>query len=234
MSKVQDSSSRYHREEIAIALTPTDGRRVQPTLPATFRTILDVGCGAGQTLLGCALGPDVKAYGVDVDSEALVLGREVAPHVRFANAEGERLPFCADVFDVVISRVALPYMHMPTALKEVARVMKSGGFLWLALHPASMFRRRLQRSLRKGDLRDVVYSLYILANGLLFHYTGRQLRFPLNQRRCESFQTIEGITRSLDRCGLKVVEASYDPFVVSALKAQSHATAGRQRGVQRQ
>jgi hypothetical protein len=119
---------------------------------------------------------------------------------------------------VVISRVALPYMHLPTALNEIARVLKPGGHVWFALHPASMLRRRWRKSFQRADLKDIVYSSYILANGLLFHHTGRLIRFPLNRRRCESFQTVEGMTRVLRGHRLEVAHAATDPFVVSAVK----------------
>jgi ubiquinone/menaquinone biosynthesis C-methylase UbiE len=44
---------------------------------------------------------------------------------------------------VVISRVALPYMHIPMALAEIARVVKSGGHVWLTLHPFAMTREQI-------------------------------------------------------------------------------------------
>lgn len=43
----------------------------------------------------------------------------------------------------MISRVALPYMHIPMALAEIARVVKSGGHVWLTLHPFAMTREQI-------------------------------------------------------------------------------------------
>ncbi len=216
---MESRTARYHREELAIALTPCDKRHLQPTLPERVGTILDLGCGAGQTLIACNLGRAVAAYGVDIDAEALALGRELAPGIRFVRARGERLPFADNVFDVVISRVALPYMAMPTVLTEVARVLKTGGYVWFALHTFAMQRDRLRASLRAGHLKDVLYSLYILGNGLLFHCTGRQVPFPLNRRRYESFQTVAGMTRTLRARRLDVVSATAKPFLaMTAIK----------------
>jgi hypothetical protein len=64
---------------------------------------------------------------------------------------------------------------------------------------------------KAGRIKDVIFSTYILANGLLFHWTGRQIRFPLNRRRCESFQTVLGMRRALRMRGLDVVSAVSEP-----------------------
>jgi SAM-dependent methyltransferase len=206
-----ETSTAYHETELARLLASEDRRRLLPCLPARFTTILDIGCGIGQTLVACDFGPDVEAYGVDVDREALSSGRGLASGVRFVQAVGEQLPFADGAFDVVVSRVALPYMHVPAALDEIGRVLKSGGYCWLTLHSLSTVRNRLARSIKAGRIKDVIFSTYILANGLLFHWTGRQIRFPLNRRRCESFQTVLGMRRALRMRGLDVVSAVSEP-----------------------
>src|SRR5262249_23643553 len=109
--------------------------------------------------------------------------------IHFVCSVGEQLPFADGYFDLVISRLALPYMQIPRALAEMARVMKPGGNLWIALHPFSMVWHGLLRSFCKLDLRGFWGGLFVSANGLAFHIAGQLFRFPFGSRSYESFQT---------------------------------------------
>jgi ubiquinone/menaquinone biosynthesis C-methylase UbiE len=209
----------YHRRELLTARDSTDPRRAVPDLPPECRSVLDVGAGAGQTLL--ALNPPAGStlYAVDIDSSALRLGREWAPHITFVRAAGEGLPFPSERFDFVISRVALPFMHMPSALAEMERVLEPGGRIWMVLHPFAVVRDHWLRSLRSFRWKDLVFRSYVVVNGLWWSATGRQFRFPLRRARCESFQTDEGIRRALTALGFADVQITRTPkFVVTARK----------------
>jgi SAM-dependent methyltransferase len=213
------SSDDYHLLELSIANTPGDPRCVMPTIRTGQRRILDVGCGAGQTLIASNLAQDVSAVGVDVDSVALTLGRSLSKGIHFARARGEALPFARDNFDLVISRVALPYMNVPVALAEMARVLKAGGELWLVLHPLSAVMSALASNVSRLKLKGAIYQLYVLANGLALHLLSKQFDFPLKGGRCESFQTVRGIRRALQAAGFEGVEIRRDNFfVVTARK----------------
>lgn len=214
------STLEYHLGELAIAKSKNDPRRVMPTLPAKFDSILDLGCGAGQTLIGCDLSPQVFACGADIDEEALRCGRQLSTQIHFVRAGGEALPFAAQTFDVVISRVAIPYMHIPTALAEIARVLKPGGHIWFTLHSSALTRKWLWNALRSGNVKGVIYQSYAVLNGLLLHWFGNQIRFPLNRARCESFQTTRGITRALQTAGFVRVQTELNEqfFVVTAVR----------------
>src|SRR5688572_1452060 len=128
----------YHLGELSIARTPDDPRRIMPTIAKRYRSVLDVGCGAGQTLIANDLDADVAAVGVDLDHSALQLGIELDPRLRLVCAKGEELPFAGNAFDMVICRVALPLMHIRRSLTEMSRVLRPDGELWISLHPASM------------------------------------------------------------------------------------------------
>ena len=71
----------YHLAELEIARSPGDSRRTMTPLPANLESILDVGCGAGQTLIACDLSSDVLACGLDIDSEALALGKTLSRQI---------------------------------------------------------------------------------------------------------------------------------------------------------
>jgi SAM-dependent methyltransferase len=191
----------YHRSELAIALDRSNAARAMPPIvPARHKRILDVGCGMGQTLIASQLPSDTEAYGVDCDSEAIEAGRLLAPaNVKLLCARGEELPFETAYFDLVFSRVALPYMDINKALREICRVLKAGGDFWLTLHRASTLFSRAKRSVWAGDVKSTAGSAYVLLNGVLFNYLGVQLSFL---GRKETFQTVGGILRATKRAGL--------------------------------
>ncbi len=133
-------SAEYHQRELAIALDLSNPvRTMPPIVPTKHKRILDVGCGMGQSLLAAQLPSDVEANGVDCDIGAIEAGRRLAAaNIKLVCARGENLPFEDDYFDLVFSRVALPYMDINKALRKISRVLKGGGDLWLTLHTASM------------------------------------------------------------------------------------------------
>lgn len=169
-------------------------------LPTRHKRILDVGCGMGQTLIAAHLPSTVEAFGVDCDREAIEAGRSLAPpNVTLLCAAGEDLPFENEYFDLVFSRVALPYMDIHKALREMSRVLKSGGELWFVLHRASMVLSRAKRSASRGELGDLAFCCYVLLNGILFNYL--ETTFAFLGRR-ETFQTLRGIRKAMNRAGL--------------------------------
>ncbi len=172
----------HHWRERRIAENPRDPRHLLPPIPPTARRVLDVGCGAGQTLLGCRLGPGILPSGIDGDVEALVLGCTWSPNIRFVAALGEALPFRTAVFDVVFSRVAMPYMAWPRAIAEAARVSRPSGSLWLSLHPLSYALAALGAACRRAAWKAVLFNAYVLVNGLLLALTGRTCRWPYPAR----------------------------------------------------
>ena len=182
--------------------------------------VLDVGCGTGDSLneefqlrrRGLEHPPQMEMVGVDVDEHRLAEGRTNYPDFLFLCAQGEKLPFPDESFDTVISRVAILYMDIPVALREMRRVLKVGGELRLKLHPLSFTVAELAAELRTGSLssrmKNLIYRLYVLANGVVFHLTGNNFRFPLARHRCESFQTQSGMRRALLAAGFEQVDVS--------------------------
>lgn len=108
--------------------------------------VLDVGCGRGLFLIGAAKRlTSGKATGVDIwqseelsdNTAAAALGNAktegVAARVKIETADARKLPFAAGNFDVVFSSLALhnirPREERLLALREIARVLKPGGYL---------------------------------------------------------------------------------------------------------
>ncbi len=202
------SPREYHLGELNTALDPTHPQHLLPVVGGA-RKVLDVGCGAGQTLIPAC--PDRVSFGVDVDLEALRLGRTLTDRVRFACASAEALPYRDGWFDFAIARVSLPYTNLGASLGEIRRVLAPGGTLWMALHPFAILWKQVKESNFKGR----VYCGYVLANSMLFHFAGRQFRLL---GRCESFQTERGVRRALERRGFTriVVTRRGNQFLVTA------------------
>lgn len=101
-------------------------------------TVLDVGCGAGQTTRDAARQATAgSALGVDLSSEMLGLARRLAdqervPNVAFEQADAQVHPFPVAGFDVVISRHGSMFFGTPlAAFTNLARATRPGGRLVL-------------------------------------------------------------------------------------------------------
>lgn len=97
--------------------------------------VLDVGCSSGWTLRNMRQPMPHARVGIDIDDRALALGRRLAKcdeqNITFANASVHNLPYPSESFDWVICRNALTYTHQRTAIGEMTRVLRPGGFLFL-------------------------------------------------------------------------------------------------------
>jgi ubiquinone/menaquinone biosynthesis C-methylase UbiE len=159
--------------------------------------VLDVGCGTGNPPVRARLSQDDHTVGIDLSLQSLRTATRNYPERHFLCGRAESLPFCGSSFERVVSSVAIPYTNIPSALKEIKRVLAPGGSLFLSVHH---FRFTL------GELYDaipnpkaVLFRLYVLANGLVFHFTGRTM--SCGNGRFESFQTMRGLKLALRRAG---------------------------------
>ena len=213
--------SQYHLSELAIARDPRNRAFVMPPLKPHYRRVLDVGCGMGQTLFAANLPPEVVGYGVDPDASAIEAGRRVAPaNVRLSVGQGESLEFADNFFDLVICRVALPYMHIARSLSEMHRVLKPGGETWLVLHPMSLHWERTRDAIRKGSIKGIAACAWIGMNSMFSNTLGVQLTV---RGRTETFQTVGGIRRALVRAGFECTRIEHTPFFVAEARRPAPA-----------
>jgi arsenite methyltransferase len=108
--------------------------------------VLDVGCGRGLFLIAAAKRLKTgKASGVDIwrmedlsgnTAEAALNNAKaegVANRIKIENTDARKLPFGANTFDVVVSSLAIHNIEGSTerakALREMARVLKPGGYM---------------------------------------------------------------------------------------------------------
>ena len=180
--------------------------------------MLDIGCVIGQLFVAQGKRPgDGLRVGLDIDHEPLAYGARHFDSIGFLRGRAEALPFADASFDRVVSRVSLPYSHLPSALAEIRRVLRPGGRLWMSLHPPAQTWLELGNALRQRHPKDVIFRIFILLNGCLLHATGRIL--PFVNGRYESFQTAGGMRRLLaarEWCDIEARRGRH--FVVSARK----------------
>jgi len=120
-----DDLDQYHFEKLhhLLRLVAFDGYR--------GRSVLEVGCGAGVDLARFAKG-GAQVTGVDLSSSAIDLARanfaQQGLEGRFDVADGERLPFPNNSFDLVFAHGVVQYTANPQQLvEECHRVLKPGG-----------------------------------------------------------------------------------------------------------
>lgn len=108
----------------------TDVSEQQPVIPLLRREkdalLLDAGCGNGRFLDNAADGQPFVA--MDISLEMVKLARQRLGRGFFVVGEMERLPFKDGAIDqVVCSRVMQHIVDQPRAIREMARVCRSGG-----------------------------------------------------------------------------------------------------------
>lgn len=118
------------------------------------KKVLDVGCGSGFSTYAyypyCT-----ELYGVDYSAQAISQAKEKYPHIKFVEADIEKLPFKDNEFDVVICQGVLHHLiktasgedltwKLRKALKEIDRVSK--GLLLIsevnALNPLRKYKEK--------------------------------------------------------------------------------------------
>jgi hypothetical protein len=101
--------------------------------------VLDLGCGEGSY---ASAAEDLSTIRVDLDKKSLP---------NFVQADAARLPFRAATFDAVVSNHSLEHIQdLDDALREIGRVIKRDGLLYVAVPDASTFSDRLYRWLGRG------------------------------------------------------------------------------------
>jgi len=129
-------------------------------LPLRDRRILDVGCGAGETLAGFeAWGAQPEnLFGVDLLADRIRRAKENFPKLTFQESNAEALPFGNGFFDlVVLYTVFTSIRDHQMALnvsREINRVLRSGGaVVWYDFRMNNPFNQHVRGISRKGVRR---------------------------------------------------------------------------------
>lgn len=208
----------YHLEELAAIQDRQHPKRHVPAFPCKGWAVLDVGCGIGQTLMAPEFSCALELHGIDPDPVAIAEGRRRHPGLHLLEASAETLPYPDGRFDLVFSRVSLPYCDIGAALDEMCRVLKPGGQLWITLHPLRIELRRIRQAAFAFNVKRLIDRAYVLVNSLRFSITGRCFARPWHASQ-ETFQTSGGMRRALSRAGFTEIRIQRDThFLITARK----------------
>ena len=94
--------------------------------------VLDAGCGTGNLLRKMADSQEIQGYGIDVEQKMIDIAKNKCPEMSIQRASCDKTPFDDGTFDVLVSCMA--YHHFPDKagfVKEAARILKVGGYLYI-------------------------------------------------------------------------------------------------------
>jgi predicted ATP-grasp superfamily ATP-dependent carboligase/SAM-dependent methyltransferase len=120
---------RMIRERHELALRWVEALRLPPDAQ-----VLEVGCGAGCTAIALAR-RGLRVHALDVVPEMVALTQNAAraasvPHLTTAEGDVHALELAGGRFDLVVALGVLPWLHADArALREMARVLRAGGWL---------------------------------------------------------------------------------------------------------
>ena len=125
------------------------------------RKVLDVGCGGGFFLseLRKIAG---DASGIDLSGEALRIAEKLNPKSILAQGSAEDLPYKNETFDCVFCLGSLEhFLNIPQALKEMARVTRKNGWIFLMV-PNLFWYKDILSVLKNGGIgeRNQLYEFF--------------------------------------------------------------------------
>jgi ubiquinone/menaquinone biosynthesis C-methylase UbiE len=114
---------------------PVQDAVVEALAQVAHARVLDIGCGTG--LLACRIMetfPRTRVVGCDFSGGMLARAAARGPSVCWVQGDGCRLPFTDRGFDAIVSTEAFHWFpDQAAALAEFFRVLRPGGWLFLAL-----------------------------------------------------------------------------------------------------
>ena len=131
------------REPLELQLAPLGRRALEALALHPGESVLDIGCGGGETALDLAraVAPGGTVLGVDVSAAVLAFAQRAAKwceRVRFVQADAQVFPFEPASFDAAFSRFGVMFFADPTAaFVNIRRSLRPNGRLafvcWRAL-----------------------------------------------------------------------------------------------------
>lgn len=179
-------------------------RHCFPRFNLAGKIILDIGCGNGKDLLQPEFAHAAERHGIDPQGFAIDQGRHHYPQLKLECGTAERLPYPDAFFDVVMSRVTLPYTDLPRALAEIRRVLRPGGMVFFTMHDWRHQWAFLTNAVQTCSWKRVLDHAYILVASLAYLGSGKPLARPWNGRY-ETFQTSARFRQSMQRAGFDEV-----------------------------
>src|SRR3954464_7823021 len=118
--EVRDGAWAEVREPLELQLAPLGRRALAALAPHPGESVLDIGCGGGETALELAraVAPDGTVVGVDLSAAVLAFAQRAAQgreRVRFVQADAQVFPFEPASFDAAFSRFGVMFFADPIA-----------------------------------------------------------------------------------------------------------------------
>jgi SAM-dependent methyltransferase len=123
------------RELLELQLAPLGRRALGALAPYPGESVLDIGCGGGETALDLAqaVAPDGTVVGIDMSAGVLAFAQRAAKgceRVRFVQADAQVFPFEPASFDAAFSRFGVMFFADPTAaFVNIRRGLRPNGRL---------------------------------------------------------------------------------------------------------
>ena len=131
------------REPLELQLAPLGRRALVALAPRSGESVLDIGCGGGETALDLAraVAPDGTVVGIDLSAAVLAFAQRAAKgceRVRFVHADAQVFPFKPASFDAAFSRFGVMFFADPAAsFINIRRSLRPSGRIafvcWRAL-----------------------------------------------------------------------------------------------------
>ena len=108
------------REPLELQLAPLGRYALAALAPRPGESVLDIGCGGGETALALAraVAPNGTVVGIDLSPAVLAFAQRAAEgceRVRFVQADAQSFPFEPASFDAAFSRFGVMFFADPTA-----------------------------------------------------------------------------------------------------------------------
>ena len=168
MNDLADKARAEVADLLDLQLSPLGLRAIEAVSPRIGDTVLDVGCGAGQSVLQLAdrVGPDGRVTGVDIAPLALQVARRRAAgrsNVRFIECDALRLALPDGSIDCVFSRFGVMAFQDPVAtFSNFRRMMRPSGRLafvcWRSLDENELDLLPLRAAGLEGQLDPAPFS----------------------------------------------------------------------------
>jgi len=198
-----DSYWRFHRDQF-LQIVPPPGHRT-----------VDIGCGEGRLTRHLKqLGHEI--IGVDASPSLVAAAREADPSMDVRLADAVALPFDDASADVAIAFMSLHDIDaMPTAMQEIARVLRRGGRLCIAIvHPINSAGRFETNT---ADAPFIIKGGYLSA----FAYADTVERDGLSMTFHSQHRPLQNYFHALEEAGM-LIEALREPKIPDhALRSDS-------------
>ena len=158
------------------------------TLPtAALKDVLELGCGIGAVSAFLSETDNLKVCGTDYDHKQIEIARTRHPEnerLIFQVEDATRLSFQDSSFDLVVSQNVFHHLkNWPAGVSEIARVLRSGGFLlWLDLAFPKWVAQFFQPLVKNHSLYCIADVKYVFEKqGFNQRFHERRFHGPISQ-----------------------------------------------------